>query len=329
MEMNKKYKVLLADTVILTAVPDEAKKRYPDTVDQIEFIMTDKGDEAELMEKVTEADIIMGFRLPISGKVIDKGESLFFIQQCSDGYDNIDLEAAKKKGVKVSNAGGAGVIPVSEHAVMLMLSLSKRLIKGHQGTIAGEWPQLQLAGSVNELHGKTLGIVGLGKIGAQTARLGNVFGMKLQYYDPYRKDTSDLEFPIKSMTLEELLKTSDFISVHAISTEDTKHLIGKKELEMMKPTAYLINTSRGMLVDEEALIEVLEKGGIKGAGLDVYGTHAEAVDKSSKLLTRDDVVLTPHVAGATAENISRVFFEVSLGNVVDVVNGKPPKNVVT
>ena len=326
--MTKKYKILVADPVMLKAVPDETKKRYPDAVNLIDFVMTETGDEAELLEKVGDVDIIMEARLPISGKVIDKAEKLFFIQQCSDGYDNIDLKAAKRKGVKVSNAGGAGAIPVSEHAIMLMLALSKSLMKAHEGMKRGEWPFSQLAGRVTELHGKMLGIVGLGKIGTQMARLGHAFGMKLQYYDPYRKDTKDIEFPIKSVTLEELMKISDFVSIHGALTDETKHLIGKKELEMMKPSAYLINTSRGAVVDEEALIEVLEKGKIKGAGLDVYGTHADAPDKSSKLLKLDNVVLTPHSAGPTAENLQRVFFEVSLRNVVEVIKGKEPKNVV-
>lgn len=325
--MGRKYKVLLTDpVVVMRLMPDMVKQNYSDAVDLIEFIQAETGDEEELLEKVVDVDIMMGGTKMISGKVIENAEKLFFIQQCGDGYDNINIEAARKKGVKVSNAGGAGAIAVSEHAIMLMLALSRSLISTHDAMKRGEWPQIGLIGKLSELHGKVLGIVGLGRIGTQTARLGHAYGMKLQCYSPHRKDTNNLAFPIKQVTLEELMKTSDFVSIHTVLNEDTKHLIGKRELEMMKETAYLINTARGAVVDEEALIEVLEKGKIKGAGIDVFGVHDDAPDKSSKLLKLDNVILTSHTAGATIENIGRVLVETSLGNMVQVVKGNEPQN---
>jgi phosphoglycerate dehydrogenase-like enzyme len=119
--------------------------------------------------------------------------------------------------------------------------------------------------------------------------------MKLQYFDPCRKDTSNLEFSIKKVSLGELLKTSDFVNIHALLTEQTRRLIGRKELELMKPTAYLINTSRGAIVDEEALADILEQEKIRGAGIDVYGEHSDPPPKTSRLLKLDNVVLTPHI----------------------------------
>jgi len=211
---------------------------------------------------------------------------------------------------------------------MLMLAISKNLMKSDRTMKAGEWIFGECMGRVYELRDKVLGIVGLGKIGAQVARLAHAFGMKLQYYDPYRADASDLGLPLNKVSLEELLKTSDFVSIHALLTPETRGLIGKKGLEMMKETAYLINTSRGAIVDEEALADVLENKRIRGAGIDVYGEHGDPPDKSSRLLKQENVVLTPHIGGVTAEDIYRNFYETSLGNIMDVVKGEEPKYVV-
>ncbi|MEE8470969.1 MAG: NAD(P)-dependent oxidoreductase, partial [Dehalococcoidia bacterium] len=143
-----------------------------------------------------------------------------------------------------------------------------------------------------------------------------------------RGDASDLNLPIKKVSLEELLKTSDFVNIHALLTEETRSLIGRKQLELMKESAYLINTSRGAIVDEEALADVLERKGIRGAGIDVYGEHGDPPDKSSRLLKLDNVVLTPHIGGVTAEDLYRNFYETSLGNIIAVVKGEEPKYVV-
>jgi len=329
MEKRERFKILITDTIpLLTGMVDQANKKFPELVSKIDWILVDRGDEQELMEKVPGVDILVGARNRMPRQVIEKADKAFFIQQCSAGYDNIDLKAAKEKGIKVSNAGGAGVIPVAEHTIMLMLAISKNLIRSDRTMKAGEWIFSECIGRVYELRDKMLGIVGLGKIGAQVARLAHAFGMKLQYFDPYRADASDLNLPINKVSLEELLKTSDFVNIHALLTPETRGLIGRKELEMMKETAYLINTSRGAIVDEEALADILEKKRIRGAGIDVYGEHGDPPDKSSRLLKQENVVLTPHIAGSTAEDIYRNFYEMSLGNIMDVVQGKEPKYVV-
>ncbi|TET13990.1 MAG: hypothetical protein E3J81_07600 [Dehalococcoidia bacterium] len=329
METRERFKILITDTIpLLTGMVDQANKKFPELVSKIDWILVDRGDEQELMEKVPGVDILVGARNRMPRQVIERADRAFFIQQCSAGYDNIDLKAAKEKGIKVSNSGGAGVIPVAEHTIMLMLAISKNLMKSDRTMKAGEWIFGECIGRVYELRDKMLGIVGLGKIGAQVARLAHAFGMKLQYFDPYRADASDLGLPINKVSLEELLKTSDFVSIHALLTPETRGLIGRKELEMMKETAYLINTSRGAIVDEEALADVLEEKRIRGAGIDVYGEHGDPPDKSSKLLKQENVVLTPHIGGVTAEDIYRNFYETSLGNIMDVVKGEEPKHVV-
>ncbi len=329
MEKRERFKILITDTIpLLTGMVDQANKKFPELVSKIDWILVDRGDEQELMEKVPGVDILVGARNRMNRKVLEKADKAFFIQQCSAGYDNVDLKAAKEKGIKVSNAGGAGVIPVAEHTIMLMLAISKNLAISDRTMKAGEWIFGECIGRVYELRDKMLGIVGLGNIGAQVARLAHAFGMRLQYFDPYRADASDLNLPIKKVSLEELLKTSDFVNIHALLTPETRGLIGRKELEMMKETAYLINTSRGAIVDEEALADILEKKRIRGAGIDVYGDHGDPPDKSSRLLKQENVILTPHIAGSTAEDIYRNFYETSLGNIMSVVRGEEPKYVV-
>lgn len=322
-----RYKVLITDPM-LRGMIDHAKNRFPEDAAKIDFEVVEQGSEQELVAKVPGVDILVGARNRMNRNVLDKADKVFFIQQCSAGYDNIDLKAARERGINVSNAGGAGVIPVAEHTLMLMLAISKNLIRCDRTMKVGEYILEECVGRIYELRDKLLGIVGMGKIGSQVARLAHVYGMEIQFFDPYRKDTSDLEFPVKTVSLEELMTTSDFVSIHALLSDDTRGMLSRKELEMMKPTAYLINTSRGAIVDEEALADILEAGKIRGAGLDVYGEHGDPPPKTSRLLKLDNVVLTPHIGGVTAEDLHRNFYETSLGNIIRVVRGEEPKYVV-
>jgi len=329
MAKRERFKILITDTLpLLTGMVEQAKKKFPEEAKIMDFVLVEKGDEQELIGKVPGVDILVGARNRMTKDVFDKADRLFFIQQCSAGYDNIDLKAAREKDIDVSNAGGAGVIPVAEHTIMLMLAISKNLANSDRTMKEGEWIFGECLGKVYELTDKTLGIIGLGQIGAQVARLALAFNMKLQYYDPHRADASDLNLPINSVSLEELLKTSDYISINSLLTPETRGMIGKKELEMMKETAFLINTSRGAIVDEEALADILESRKIRGAGIDVYGDHGDPPDKSSRLLKQDNVVLTPHIGGCTAEDIYRNFYETSLGNIIRVVRGEKPKYII-
>ncbi len=327
MAKKERFKVLISDPLLKEMV-NQANKNFPEHVSKIDWVQAEKGTEEELMQKIAGVDIFVGARPRVDRKLLEKADKLFFIQQCSAGYDNVDLKAAREKGIDVSNAGGAGVIPVAEHTLMLMLAVSKNLPQCDKTMKQGEWIFGQCVGKVYELQGKLLGIIGLGKIGARVAKLSHAFGMKIQYYDPYRKDTKDLDFPAEKVSLEQLLKTSDYVSINALLTPETRKVIGRKELEMMKPTAYLINTSRGAIVDEEALADILEAKKIRGAGIDVYGEHGDPPPKTSRLLKLDNVVLTPHIGGVTAEDLYRNFYVTSLGNIIAVVKGEKPKYVV-
>jgi len=325
--MNK-IKILITDKLV-GRMPEITAKKYPEEHTRIEWVLAETGDEEELARLVKGVHIIVGARNSIGANVLEKADRAFFIQQCSAGYDNIDMDAARRKGIKVSNSGSAGVIPVAEHAIMLMLAVAKSLPRAHNSTARGEWVFSELVNRVYELYDKMLGIIGLGQIGTQVAILANGMKMEVQYFDPYRKDTSDLDFPIRSVSLEELLKTSDFVSIHTPLTDKTYHLIGRNELRMMKPTSYLINTARGVIVDENALADALEQGWIAGAGLDVYGKHIDPPPKDSRILKLSNVVLTPHIGGATAEDIYRNFYVTSLDNIIRVVKGEEPLYVVS
>ena len=182
MAKRERFNILITDTIpLLTGMVDQAKKKFPEEAEKIDFILVEKGDEPELLEKVPGIDILVGARNRMTRALFEKSDRLFFIQQCSAGYDNIDLKAAREKGIDVSNSGGAGVIPVAEHTIMLMLAISKNLARSDRTMKAGEWIFGECMGRVYELYDKTLGIVGLGQIGAQVARLAHCFNMKLQY----------------------------------------------------------------------------------------------------------------------------------------------------
>jgi len=321
---SRRFKVLITDPM-LSGMIDRAKNRFPEDAATIDFEVVEQGSEQELVAKVPGVDILVGARNRMNRNVLEKADKVIFIQQCGAGYDNIDLKAARERGINVSNAGGAGVIPVAELTLALMLTISKNIVRCDRTMKAGDYILEECVGRVYELRAKLLGIVGMGKIGAQVARLANGFGMKIQYFDPYRKD---LDFAVKSVSLDELLKTSDYVSINALLTPETRGLIGRKQLEMMKPTAYLINTSRGAIVDEEALADILEQKKIRGAGLDAYGEHGDPPPKNSRLRKLDNVVLTPHIGGVTAEDLQRNFYETSLGNIIRVVRGEEPKYVV-
>ena len=243
----------------------------------------------------------------------------------SAGYDRADLDAARAAGVPVCNNGGANAVAVSEHAVLLMLAVSRRLVRQHLGVAAGNWRGNQTP-RVHELRGKTLGIVGLGTIGRKTARLAQAFGMTVVYYDVARlpEDQEDL-LDVRFRLLRELLQEADIVSLHTPLNASTRHLIGAGELGLMKPSAILVNTARGPVVDEAALHRALTNGALAGAGLDVFDEEPPRPD--NPLLGLDNVTLTAHLAGPTFEsNTARV--RNAFDNVQRVARGEPPLWVV-
>ncbi len=250
---------------------------------------------------------------------------LRLIQLLSAGYDRADLKAMNRHKVPMCNNGGANSVAVSEHAVLLMLSVSRRLITQHTNVTAGRWHG-NSPPKVHEVRNKVLGIVGLGTIGKKVARLARAFGMTVHYYDIARlKEEEEDALGVRFRLLPEILRGSDILSLHVPLNQSTHHLIGAQELAMMKPSAIIVNTSRGPVIDEKAMTAALSAGKLFGAGLDVF--DEEPTPPDNPLLKLDNVILTAHLAGPTWEsNITRL--RNGFDNVQRVARGEAPLWVV-
>ena len=291
-----------------------------------ELVVADIG-TPEFYQAAAEADYYLGLARRMGGEFFRAAPKLRLVQLLSAGYDHVDVEAARKAGVPVSNNGGANAIAVAEHTVMLMLAVLKRLVRFHNDVMAGKWRVGNLAeGRVYELAGKTLGIVGLGNIGKKVARRAAAFDVTVQYYDIARL-TEDQEdaLAVRFVLLDELLRTSDVVSLHVPLDDTTRHMLGPRELAMMKPTAILINTCRGPVVDETALHKALTGGQIAAAGLDVMVEEPPA--PNHPLFALPNVTLTPHSAGPTWENWTARFRN-GFDNIQRVAAGRQPRWVI-
>jgi phosphoglycerate dehydrogenase-like enzyme len=278
----------------------------------------------EFRDALTDAVCLVGFG---DGTMDDafyrSAPKLKLVQLLSAGYDRCDIEAARRAGVPICNNGGANSTAVSEHAILLMLAVCRRIVWQHTNVAAGRWRGNNVDDvKLYELKNRTLGIVGLGTIGKKTARLAKAFGMTVQYYDITRltEDEAD-DLGVRFALFEEVLRTSDIVSLHVPLTRETKHMIGAAQFRMMKPTAYLVNTCRGPVVDEPALIEALSGGVIAGAGLDVF--DQEPPPPNNPLFALQNVVLTAHLAGPTWDN-QYTRFRNAFDNCQRVIRGDRP-----
>ena len=245
---------------------------------------------------------------------------LRLITTCSIGTDMIDLAVAKELGVVVSNQPGRTAPVVAEHMFGLMFGLAKRAFYQTAEMKAGRWTRMMNIG----LQGKVLGIVGTGHIGAEMARLGKGIGMEVIAWTFNPSEARGRELGVRFVDLEELLRTADVVSLHVKLTEETHHLIGAKELGLMKDEALLLNGARGDVVDMEGLVEALNGGGLGGAGLDVY--PEEPLPEGHPILGCEQVVLTPHAADQTAEGVE-LLNEGAVDNIIAFLEGRPQNNV--
>lgn len=262
----------------------------------------------------------------IDKEVIDAGDNLKIIANYGAGFDNIDIDYAREKGIVVTNAPApASAVSTAELAFGLMLAAARKIVSGDKVTRAGEfygWRPTFYLGS--QLKGKTLGIIGLGNIGKNLAKRARAFEMKVIYYSRTRKEDFEREFDIEYLDRDEVIRSADFLSLHTAFVPDLRHMISKKELEMMKKSAILINASRGPIVDEDALADALIENVIAGAALDVYEFEPRVNDK---LMDLDNVILAPHLGNATFEARLEMG-ENAKDNLIDFKNGKNPKNKV-
>ena len=262
---------------------------------------------------------------PVDKEVINSEPNLKMIASYAVGYDNIDVKVATERGIPVSNTPGVLTDTTAEMAWALLFSVARRIVEADSFTKAGKFegwgPMLMLGQDVTN---KTLGIVGAGRIGTAFALKSKGFSMKVLYVDGKTNSTLEKELGAKKVEFNELLKQSDYISLHVPLLPSTNHLIGEKELQMMKKTAVLINTSRGPVVDEKALVKALKEKWIFGAGLDVYEHEPEVTEGLKKL---NNVVLQPHSASATFETRSKMAV-MAAENMIAGLKGEIPPNCV-
>ncbi len=282
----------------------------------------------EILEHIRDKDAILCLLTDkIDAEVMDAAPNLKVISTYSVGFDHIDVEAATKRGIYVTHTPGVLTDAVAEFTIGLLLAVTRRILEADKTIREGKWDKpwnpFFLTGP--ELKGKTLGIVGFGRIGRAVAKKVQGFEMKVIYYDVFRNEKAEKELGVEFVDLETLLKESDFVSLHVPLTKETYHMVSEKELRMMKNTAYLINTARGAVVDTEALVKALKEGWIAGAALDVF--EQEPLPPGHPLTKLGNVVLAPHIASATIEARQRMA-ELAAKNLVAVLKGEVPPALV-
>lgn len=279
-----------------------------------------KTPDDERKKQVASADYLIAYGVGFEDFEVAKSVKLF--QVLSAGFDRLDLGKFKSLGIPVANNGGANAPTVAEHAVLLMLSVFKKLPLHHNTMQEGKWLGHQEALRMRELRDKQVGVVGFGHIGRETARNVRGFLANVAYFDPMGAPAEvEKQLSAKGMELDELIRTSDVVTVHTPLNKVTRGLFGAQQFTAMKPTAIFINTSRGPVMDEKALIAALDAGEIAGAGLDVF--EEEPLAPNSPLLGRENVVVTPHIAGTTIDTWTRRL-DFGFGNVVRVSKGERP-----
>jgi len=277
----------------------------------------------ELIATIGEYDaLIVRSETKVSKEVIDAGRKLQVIGRAGVGVDNIDVETATRKGIVVVNAPAGNIVSAAEHTIALMLALSRNIPQANALLKSGQWRRHDLLGI--EVRNKTLGIIGLGNVGSEVARRAKGLEMHLIGYDPFISIEYARNLGVEMVSLEELLRKSDFITIHTPLTEATRGLIGARELAMVKPTVRIINCARGGIVDEKALFEAIEEGRVAGAAIDVF---TEEPAKESSLFKSDKILVTPHLAASTAEAQTTIALDIA-EQVIAVLQGQPARYAV-
>jgi D-3-phosphoglycerate dehydrogenase / 2-oxoglutarate reductase len=281
--------------------------------------------EATLIKEVQDAAGFLVRTAEIPASVINAGKVLKVIARHGVGYDSIDVKAATARKIPVCITPRANALSVAEHVLALMLTLAKRVIPYDVATRKNEW-DIRNSYSAFDLDGKTLGILGMGRIGMLVCQKAQAaFNMRILAYDPLVPKDAMEKAGAKVATIPEILKTSDFVTLHVPSMPETKAMIGEAQLKTMKRSAYLINCARGPIVDEAALIKALKDGTIAGAGLDVFDPEPPKAD--NPLFDLPNVVLSPHSAGLTVECVIRMATHATQA-IIDVLEGRKPEGVI-
>ncbi|WP_077211638.1 phosphoglycerate dehydrogenase [Bacillus dakarensis] len=287
---------------------------------QVKFLYTDHGiDKKELIEQVKDVDIIVVAVVKIDQEVIDAAPQLKYIIKYGAGYDNIDVEYAFQKGIPVTNAPGQNAESVADHAFGLMLTAARKIPQKHQEIKADHW-ELSMG---NEIYRKRLGIIGFGSIGQAIARRAAGFNMETICYGNYKDFDAAAKWNVSFVDLNELFSSSDFIIISTSLSENNRKMVNKETLSLMKPTAFIINISRGGLIDEGDLVHALKENKIRGAALDVF----EKEPPTGELAKLPNVIATPHIGGATFEAIERIG-DITITNIKKFMDHKELKHVI-
>lgn len=275
----------------------------------------------EVLMRVAAYNALIPGTFPITAELLDAAPKLKLLALASAGFDNIDLKAATERGIVITNCPAANHQAVAELAIGFMFALARKITHADAEVKVGGWPRLV----GRQIGGKTLGIVGMGRIGKEVAKMALALGMKVVAFDIFPDKAFSKQFGVKFCDLKELMALADFVSLHVVSTDKTAGMIDEKMLREMKPTAYLVNLSRGRVLDESALYKVLSDGAIAGAGLDVFVDEPPSPDHP--LLTLSNVITTPHMGGYTYEAVSNTGMTCA-HSIIDFYCGRIPENIV-
>jgi phosphoglycerate dehydrogenase-like enzyme len=337
--MDKKYTVLISDH------QDQEQLAYWQGFSDeygVSFITPASDNKSDLINIIGSADALITQKAFIDDEIMSAGKNLRLIQKMGGRADNIDLKAAKKHGIKVATMNLPGSVAVAEHVMMLVLACAKKTVLGHEMTVKGSYrdlgiePKLTTQKShgfqwmkipgLEELNGLTMGIFGFGDIGNEIAIRARAFNMDVIYHKRHPLSAEmEEDLGVKYVSKEDLFKNSDFLVMISPLTPETEKAAGMKELSLMKPTAYFINSCRGGVVDEDALYQILKDHKIAGAGLDVF--VYEPIPYDHPFLTLDNVTLSPHIAGGKGGAKERQV-RVVLENIQKFANNQPIKNIV-
>ena len=313
-------------TVLISDFLDETSVESSVLADIADLVMARATDESQLLPHLAKADAIMVFHdLSVLGEAsFSRASRCRGVVRAGVGYNNVDIEAATRHGVVVCNVPDYGTEEVADHAIMFLLALVRRLVPSHEAIRGGTWDYRTAIGAPR-LRGKTFGVVGCGRIGTAAALRAKALGLDVVFYDPYLRQGIDKALGIRrAHRLEELLEQSHFVSLHCYLDAASRHLINARTIAQMRPGAILINTARGPVVDEDALLEGLESGRIAAAGLDVV--EREPLDNEA-LRAHPNVLFTPHTAFYSVEGYIELRTKTA-EEVRRLLLGEPPRNPV-
>jgi D-3-phosphoglycerate dehydrogenase len=295
----------------------------------VEFITSPCQTEEEIIEAARDADFVLTFKKPFTGKVMEQLIRCRMVYNIGTGYETIDLEAATEHGICVSYPDAYCSEEVAEHAMALILACARKLVRLDRAVREGKWESYEkreirfnILPPMFPIRGQTLGLIGFGRIARKLVPKARGFDMRVLAFDPYISQDVFAEYGVEAVALPYLIENSDFISVHAAFTSDARHMLGAEQFQKMKPTAYVINCARGEFIDEEALYDAVTRGEIAGAALDVI--QEESMPPGHSLLKPDNIIITPHTAYYSEESLGRLrkrpFEEISR-----MVNGQWPQ----